>query len=90
MLELLKNEMKTLNDRVKKPGPEWARQCAQRGDSSILDFMVVENGSKETEVHICAADVGNESLPNTDNQQTRIFTIARGRELYRWRVDKVL
>ena len=31
MLEFLKgNEMKTLNNRVKKAGPEWTRQCIQR------------------------------------------------------------
>ena len=54
-------EMKMLNDSVKTPGPEWTRTCMQTGESSIPDFIVVENGrinSKETEVHACAADVG--------------------------------
>ena len=59
VLMFLKNEMKTLNDSVKKPGPEWTRQCIRMGENSILDFIVVENGSsKETEVRVCAADVG--------------------------------
>lgn len=60
MLKPLKNnEMKTLNGRVKKAEPEWTRQGIQKGESSVLDFIVVENGSsKETEVPVCAADVG--------------------------------
>ena len=93
MLMFLKNiEMKTLNDRVKKPGPERTRQCIQKGESFILEFMVVENGSsKEIEVHLCAADVGT-----TDHclirtvKQTRVIQNRRGRKLYRWRVDKLL
>ena len=53
MLMFLKNEMKTLNDRIKKPGPEWTRQCIRKRESSTLDFIVVEKGSsKETEVHV--------------------------------------
>ena len=52
------NEMKTLNDNVKKPGPEWTRQCTQKEEISI-HFMVVKNESSiETEAHECAADVG--------------------------------
>ena len=35
--------MKTLNDRVKKAGPEWTRQCIPNGVSSVLDFIVIEN-----------------------------------------------
>ena len=51
------NEMKTLNDRVKKAEPEWSRQCVQKEESSILDFVVVENGSgKERDLHVCAAE----------------------------------
>ena len=54
MLKLLKNNM---NDRAKKSGPERTRQCVQKGESSILDFMVVENASsQETEAHACAAE----------------------------------
>ena len=57
MLMFLKNdEMETLNDGVKKPGPKWTVQCIKKGESSIIDFIVVEKGSsKETEVHACAA-----------------------------------
>ena len=75
MLKFLKkNETKTLNDREKKPEPERTRQCIQKGESSILDFTVVENGNgKETEVHVLAADVGT-----TDN--CLIWTVNR-REL---------
>ena len=37
MLEFLKsNEVKTLNDRVKKAGPEWTRQCIQKGEYPFL------------------------------------------------------
>ena len=50
VLKFLKyNEMQTLNDKVKKAEPEWTRQCIQKGETCILDFIVVENGSgKET------------------------------------------
>ena len=93
MLKFLQNnEMKTLNDRVKKSGPEWTRQCIQKGESSILDFIVVENGSsKETKVHVCAADVGttDHCLIWTESQQTRVIKNRRGRKLYRWRTDKL-
>ena len=93
MLKFLKhNEMKTLNDRVKKAEPEWTRQCIQKGESSILDFIVVENGSgKETELHVCAADVGttDHCLIWTDSRQTRVIKQRRGRKLHRWRIDKL-
>ena len=61
MLEFLKrNERKTLNDRVKKAGPEWTRQCTQKGERSVHDFIVIEHcNTKETEIHVCAADVGS-------------------------------
>ena len=85
MLKFRKNnEMKTLNDRAKKPGPEWSRQCIQKGETSVLDYIVVENGrSKETEVHACAADVGttDHCLTWTDSQQTRVINDRRGRKL---------
>ena len=35
----------------------------KRGECFVLDLWVVENGSsKETEVHVCAADVGTTDL----------------------------
>ena len=46
MLKSLKrNEMRTLNDGVRKAGPELTinRQCIQKGESSMLDFIVIEN-----------------------------------------------
>ena len=64
----------------------------QKGESSNLDFIVIENGSsKETEVHVCAADVGttDHCLKWTNSKQTRIIKNRRGRNLYRWRVDKL-
>ena len=83
------NEMKALNDIIKKQsGPEWTRQCIQKGESSILDFTVLENrSSKETEVHVCAADVPTTEhcLIWTERQQTRVIQNRRGRKLYRWR-----
>ena len=61
MLEFIKsNEMKTLDDGVKNAGTEWTRQCIQNGERSVLDFVVIEVGnSKETEMLVCAADVGS-------------------------------
>ena len=48
MLMFLKNdEMETLNDGVKKPGPKWTVQCIKKGESSIIDFIVVEKGSSK-------------------------------------------
>ena len=74
LLFVKNNEMKTLKNRVKRPGPEWTRQCIQKGESSILDVIVVAKGnSMETEVHVCAADVGT-----TDH--CLIWTVSR-REL---------
>ena len=52
--------MTTLNDGVKKAGPKWTRQFIQKGERSVLDFIVIGNGnSTETEIHVCAADVGS-------------------------------
>ena len=54
-------EMKTWKTVVKKARPEWTinRECIQNGENSILDLIAVENGSsKETGIHVCAADVG--------------------------------
>ena len=40
---------------------EYSKQCMQKGVSSILDIIVVENGkSKETKVPVCAADEAKE------------------------------
>ena len=67
--------MKTLNDRVKKAEPEWTRQCIQKGESYILDIIIVENGSgKETERHVRAADVRttDHCLIWTYSQQTTV------------------
>ena len=87
--------MKTINDRVKKAGPECTiinnRQCIQKGEISVLDFIVMENGnSKEPEIHVCAADVGSTDhcLIWTGSQQTRVIKNRRGRKLYKWRIDK--
>ena len=83
-LKFLKhNEMETLNDRVIRAEPEWTRQCKQKGESSVLDFIVEEHGSgKETELHVCAADVGttDHCLLWTDSQQTRAIKHRRGRK----------
>lgn len=71
-----KNEMKTLNDRVKKPGPEWTWHCIQKREKYIPDFIVVENGcKKETEEHVWAAYVGttDHCLTGIDSQPTRVI-----------------
>ena len=87
------NEIKTLNDRVKKKaGPEWTRQRIKEGEISVLDFIVIENGnnySEGTEVHVCAADVGSTGhrLIWTESRQTRVVKHRSGRKLYRWRID---
>ena len=90
------NEMKTLNDRVKKAAPEWTRQCILKGESSILDFIVVvtvvENRSgKETELHVFSADVGttDHCLIWTDSRPTRVIKRRRGGKIHRWRIDKL-
>ena len=42
MLELFKsNVMKTLNDRVSQAGPEWTKKCIQKGERSVLDFIMI-------------------------------------------------
>ena len=50
MMEILySNEMKTLDDREKRAAPECTGQCIQKGERSVLDFIVIENGNgKET------------------------------------------
>ena len=81
--------MKTLKDRVKKTGPEWTKQCIQKGEGSALDFIVIENGTnKETDIHVCAADVESTDhcLIWTESQQTRVTKNRRGRKLRRWRI----
>ena len=78
--------METLGDRVKKAEPEWARQRILKGEHSILDLIVVENGSgKETELCVCATDVGttDHCLIWADSQQTRVIKHRRGRNLRR-------
>ena len=80
------DEMKTLNDGVTKPGPEWTRQCIPKEQRSVLDFIVADNGgSKETEVRVCAADVGTtDHCPIwIDSQQTRATKNGHGRKLFR-------
>lgn len=36
---LKKNEMKTLNGRVKKSGPDWTRQSIQKGKAPFLTLL---------------------------------------------------
>ena len=74
MLKFLKhNEMKTLDVKGKKSEPEWTRQCIQKGESSVLDFIVVvenESGKKRKSMYASAADVGT-----TD--YCRIWTVSK-------------
>ena len=88
---LRNNETKTLTDRVKRPGPKWTRQRIRKGESSIFDFIVVENGScKETEVHVCTADVGTTHHCLFVQTVSRQFIIdRRDRKMYRWRIGKI-
>ena len=85
------SEMKVLNGRVRKTEPEWTRQCFKKGERSILDYIVVENGGKETEVRVCTTDVGttDHALVWTALQQTRVIQSRRRRKMYRWRIDKL-
>ena len=85
------SEMKVLNGRVRKTEPEWTRQCFKKGERSILDYIVVENGGKETEVRVCTTDVGttDHALVWTALQQTRVIQSRRRRKIYRWRIDKL-
>ena len=64
----------------------------KRAPFLTLFTVKVDNGSsKETEVRVCAADVGttDHCLIWTGSQQTRIIKKRRGRKLCRWRVDKL-
>ena len=82
MLKFLKNnEMMTLNDRIKKLEPEWTRKCIQKGESSILDF-IEHRSNKETEIPVCAADVGSTDHCQTwtDSQQTTVIKSRCGRK----------
>ena len=88
------NEMKTLNDRSPRPEAQWTwtRICKDKRERSVLDYIVVEHGSrKEMEVHIGVEDVGttDHSLIWTESQQTKTRRSRRGRKLYRWRIDKL-
>ena len=82
-MEFLKSsETKTLNGRVKEARSQNVinRQCIQKGEISVLDFIVMKNrNSKEAEMHACAADVGRtdncliwtESTGESCQEQTR-------------------
>ena len=86
MLEFFKNSVKALTDRVKKAGPEWTRQCIPKGKSSVLDLIMLENGNgRETEIHVCAADVGSTDhrLIWINIQQTRVMKNRRGRKSHK-------
>ena len=86
--------MKTLNDRSPRPEAQWTwtRICKDKRERSVLDYIVVEHGSrKEMEVHVGVEDVGttDHSLIWTESQQTKTRRSRRGRKLYRWRIDKL-
>ena len=52
-----------------------------KGERSVTDFIVIEDGKgKETEIHVCAADVGSTDhcLIWTESQQTRVIKNRRG------------
>ena len=53
--------------------------------------MIEKGNRKETEIYVCAADVGSTDhrLIWTESQQTRVIKNRRGRKLYRWRIDKL-
>ena len=80
MLKFRKNnEMKTLNDRVKKSkGQNGLDNAHKKGESSVLDFIVVKNGSgKETEIRMRSGrrNYRYGSLPNMDSPQTTVIKI---------------
>ena len=64
----------------------------QKGGSSILDVILVENrSSKEAEVQVCAADVESTDHDQvwTESRQTRLIKHRRGWKLYGLRKDKL-
>ena len=80
------NEMKTLNDRARKPEAQWTwtRHCRDERERSVLDYIVVKNGnSKGMDVRVCAEDVGTtyHCLIWTECQQTRAKRNRRSRKL---------
>ena len=86
------NEMKTLNDRSPRPEAQWTwtRICKDKRERSVLDYIVVEHGSrKEMEVHVGVEDVGttDHSLIWTEGKHTKAKRSRRGRKLYKWRID---
>ena len=89
---LKNNEMKTLNDRVRNPGPEWARQCTRKGESSNVDFLLLVVDVEVVRNRKCMYAQRTKKLQITcliwtDSQQTRVTKNRRGRKLYRWRID---
>ena len=90
MLKFLKNnEMKTLNDRVRNPGPEWARQCTRKGESSNVDFLLLVVDVEVVRNRKCMYAQRTKKLQITcliwtDSQQTRVTKNRCGRKLYRW------
>ena len=89
MLKLLKNnEMKTSNVKEKKKkGTQKTRQCilVQKGEVSVLDPIVVENGRSKETASICMRSGRRNygSLPDMDSQQTRDIKNRHGGKLYR-------
>ena len=60
-----------------------------KGDSSILDFIVVEKGSSMgTEVYVCAANIGSTDYCLIWTLK-RVIKNRRGRKLNRWRIDQL-
>ena len=81
-----------MNDRVKRAEPEWTRRCIHKGESSILDFIVVENGSsEETFLHVSAAKVGTMYHCIIWTVSRRKVSNGRGGRLYvdRWRIGEL-
>ena len=77
---------------MKNAGPEWTRLYIQKGERSALDFIVIKDGdSKETELHVCAADVGSTDHCRiwTESQQTRVVKNRRGRKLHGGGIHKL-
>ena len=86
---LKNNEMKALNDRVRNPGPEWARQCTRKGESSNVDFLLLVVDVEVVRNRKCMYAQRTKKLQITcliwtDSQQTRVTKNRCGRKLYRW------
>lgn len=86
------NELMAINSRSECDRPEYTRQRLACGEFSILDYILMDRGTKQApQLHVSKVDVGStdDFLIWADTNRRRKVKNMKERRVFRWRVERL-